>query len=109
MVLALSRLIRQVRRRRELGLGVLLLILVGSIAGNALTLPREAIVHDRGRPFVWVLGQDQTAEKRPVELGIQNAARTEISGGLDGSEQVLLQGAVSLEAGSRVIPVAQAR
>ena len=83
--------------------------LQSGIAGSALTLPREAVAHDRGQPFVWVLGQDQTAEQRPVELGIQNAARTQITGGLDGSEQVLLQGAVSLEAGSRVIPVAQAR
>ena len=78
-------------------------------AENALTLPREAIEQDAGQPFVWVLGQNQTAEKRPVELGIQNAARTEITGGLDGSEQVLLEGSASLTAGTRVVPVAQAR
>ena len=78
-------------------------------AENALTLPREAIEQDAGQPFVWVLGQNQTAEKRPVELGIQNAARTEITGGLDGSEQVLLEGSASLTAGTRVVPIAQAR
>ena len=78
-------------------------------AENALTLPREAVVHNGGEPFVWVLGEDQTAEKRPVELGIQNAARTQITGGLEGREQVLLQGQAFLVEGSRVTPVAQAR
>ena len=83
--------------------------LQSGLADSALTLPREAVVHEGGQPFVWVLGQDQTAEQRPVELGIQNAARTQITGGLDGREQVLLQGWVSLEAGSRVMPVDQGR
>ncbi len=83
--------------------------LQSGIAVSALTLPREAVVHDREQPFVWVLGPNQIAEKRPVELGIQNAARTQITAGLDGNEQVLLQGSVSLEAGLRVMPVAQTR
>ncbi len=83
--------------------------LQSGVAASALTLPREAIVHDGAQPFVWVLGRDQTTEKRPVAVGIQNAALTQITAGLDGSEQVLLQGAVSLEAGSRVIPVARER
>ena len=83
--------------------------LQSDMAGDALTLPREAVMHDPGQPFVWVLGQNQTAEKRLVELGIQNITRTQITAGLDGSEQVLLQGSASLKAGSRVIPVTQAR
>ena len=83
--------------------------LESGVAENALTLPREAVAHDAGQPFVWVLGEDQTAEKRPVELGIQNAARSQITNGLDGSEQVLLEDSAALTAGSRVIPVEQVR
>ncbi len=83
--------------------------LESDVAENALTLPREAVAHDAGQPFVWVLGQDQAAEKRPVELGIQNAARTQITSGLDGSEQVLLENSAALVAGSRVIPVERVR
>ena len=83
--------------------------LQSGIAGDALTLPREAVMHEGGQAFVWVLGENQTAEQRLVELGIQNIARTQITAGLDGSEQVLLQGSASLEAGSRVMPVAQTR
>ena len=37
MIFRLTRLLRQVRRRREVGAGILLLILIGSIVGNALT------------------------------------------------------------------------
>ena len=83
--------------------------LQSGIAGDALTLPREAVMHEGGQAFVWVLGENQTAEQRLVELGIQNIARTQITAGLDGSEQVLLQGSASLEVGSRVMPVAQTR
>jgi len=83
--------------------------LESGVAENALTLPREAVAHDSGQPFVWVLGEDKTAEKRPVELGIQNAARTQITNGLDGSEQVLLEDSAALTAGSRVIPVERVR
>ena len=74
------------------------------------------IVHDR---LVELIGPVDThillVEPTPTVVmmcGLQGSGkttRTQITAGLDGSEQVLLQGSASLEAGSRVIPVAQAR
>ncbi len=37
MIVRLSRLMRQLRRKKSIGLGVLLVVLIGSVVGNALT------------------------------------------------------------------------
>ena len=37
MIVRLSRLMRQLRRKKSIGLGVLFVVLIGSVIGNALT------------------------------------------------------------------------
>jgi membrane fusion protein, multidrug efflux system len=58
---------------------------------NAVTVPSQAVLADDEGPFVFVLA-DKAAKRVPVRTGTDQAARTEIVSGLDGSERVITTG-----------------
>ncbi|GAH35654.1 unnamed protein product [marine sediment metagenome] len=58
---------------------------------NALLVPERAIEHDsEGNPMVWVEINGQM-EERPVVTGISDGLQTEILGGLDEGEIVVVE------------------
>ena len=53
---------------------------------NVLTLQRDALRADDGKPYVYLIAQDRL-KRQPVDIGLQNLTRVEITGGLsDGSK-----------------------
>jgi HlyD family secretion protein len=75
-------------------------------AESVVTLPREAVYRDDGASFVWIVAANNTAEKRPVELGISSASRVEVKSGVDTDSRVLLPGEMALAVGQAVIVAA---
>ena len=63
----------------------------------ALTLPREAVLEDEGRSFVFVHHHDDYYVRRPVTTGRAWGDRVEIAGGLQGDETVVAEGAFLLK------------
>lgn len=58
---------------------------------DAITVPTRAVLSDDRGSFVFVLA-DRTARRAAVTTGLDQGATTEITSGLDGSEQVITTG-----------------
>lgn len=77
----------------------------------ALTLPKEAVIHDgehsgepdsaAGMHHVYVVDDDRL-RRRNVKLGVSNATRVEIASGLSGGDRVALPGDRTLHEGMKV-------
>ena len=56
---------------------------------NVLTLQRDALRADDGKPYVYVIA-DGRLKRQPIDIGLQNLTRVEITAGLsDGSKVVM--------------------
>ena len=77
--------------------------ITGRSVADALTLPAAAIqtAADQSK-FVMVVGNDGTAQKKPVTLGIVNAQLAQVTGGVAASDQVITVGAYALDPGTKV-------
>lgn len=60
---------------------------------NVLAVPREALIEDEGRRFVFVQSSGESFERREVKVGIEDAGLVQITGGLTGDERVVIRGA----------------
>lgn len=70
---------------------------------DALVVPTAAIVTDSaGKKQVMVIGADNTAHHRSVELGISQDDKTQITKGLQTGERVISSGAYAMEDGTKV-------
>jgi RND family efflux transporter MFP subunit len=69
---------------------------------NALVVPPNAVVDLDGRRGVF-LAKDNAAVFRPVEVGIEDAARVEILSGLTDGERVITTGAAGLRDGDQIL------
>lgn len=58
---------------------------------NALQIPIDAVSRLEDAQFVYIV-RDGKAERVPVEIGVRDENRVEITKGLDGSEQVIVSG-----------------
>lgn len=85
-------------------------VLLGTDRG-AVTVPSQALQNGPDGQFVYVISQNQTAEQRPVQAGIEVNGLTVISTGLQPGERVVTEGQYKLINGSRVqvAPVLVAR
>ncbi len=72
-------------------------------ADNALSVPRNAVGRERGKPFVWIAAGGK-ASQRAVDLGLQSPDFIEIAAGLTDADIVLLPGAAELAQGRPVSP-----
>lgn len=80
--------------------------ILSRVAENVLTLPREALRREDGRPGVYRLN-GETIEWRPVETGISSVTRLEILGGLREGDRVAGATDVRLRSGMAVRPAAR--
>lgn len=78
---------------------------------NVVVLPREAVIRELQRAHVFVITDEEKAEKRTVKLGLEEDEQIEILEGVSAGEQVIVAGQGSLKDGSKVkiIPVATAQ
>ncbi len=67
----------------------------------ALVLPREAVVRELQKAFVFV-AEDGTAAKRAVTLGLEEDGKVEITSGVGAGEAVIVAGQGGLKDGSAV-------
>lgn len=66
---------------------------------DALVIPQNAVLENS---YVFVVGEDGSAKKKPVTLGIQETELVEILGGLSTGEKVIVEGNFGLEEGDKL-------
>ena len=69
---------------------------------DVVIVPAPAIVRDEDKTFVYVLGADQKAHRKPVVLGIVAGEDAEIRSGVAASEKVVTKGHAELPDGAAV-------
>ncbi|NET00948.1 MAG: efflux RND transporter periplasmic adaptor subunit [Sphaerospermopsis sp. SIO1G1] len=58
---------------------------------NALTVPNSALITFQDQPAVWIV-QGETAVRKPVELGIRNGDRAQITQGIEPGTAIITAG-----------------
>jgi RND family efflux transporter MFP subunit len=69
---------------------------------EALLIPEQALATDQNIKFVYVVGDDGTAERRTVELGAQRGEYRIIKSGLKAGERVIVKGLQRVKPGQKV-------
>ncbi len=72
---------------------------------NALAIPYEALSFQNGQPFVFVINDNNQAEKRWLETGIEGLERIEVVSGLQQDDEVVVRGQHLLSEGSLIARV----
>ena len=67
-----------------------------------MTIPESAIVYEGSQPGVWVLKQDSTITRQPIEVGTVIDGRVNVLQGLKGSEAIVKAGGGMLHNGEKV-------
>lgn len=73
---------------------------------NAVVVPATAVQISQDGPFVFVIKPDRTVEMRRVRVARTVDGESVIAEGLDGTEQVVVDGQLRITVGSRVEPQA---
>lgn len=73
---------------------------------EVVSIPDAAVQFGNQGNYVYVIGQDDTASVRPVQLGIGHGDRVAVTEGLQAGERVVLEGLDRLHEGSKVEVVA---
>ena len=76
--------------------------LLVEVKHDAVIVPSQAIQRGQQGTFVYVVKADQTAEMRPVTLGISQEGNASITSGLSADELVVVDGADRLRNGGKV-------
>jgi len=69
---------------------------------DVVIVPSSAIVREEEKAFVYVLGADQKAHRKPVVLGIVAGQDAEIRSGVSASDKVIVKGQEELPDGAAV-------
>jgi len=84
------------------GLSVIVDISLGTDK-NAPVVPTAAIQHSQKGLFVYVVGDDMTAQPKPIKVGHQNMQETAVAEGLNGGEKIVVNGQALLRPGAKVV------
>ena len=71
---------------------------------QAVLVPQRSVTSTQGEKFVVVIGQDNIAAFRPVELGTLNAGMQVIRKGVAAGERVVVDGLLKVRPGEKVDP-----
>ncbi len=72
------------------------------IREQAVVVPESALMFDGDRTSVFVVGAEDVAMVKPVQVGIRLPGQAEITGGLKGGEMVIVEGLQKVRPGSKV-------
>lgn len=86
----------------ELRPGMLMTVELQTSAKTALSVAESAVVPAGSQAYVYVVGDDNTVERRTVSTGQRNRGRIEIVDGLKEGERVVTLGLLKLRPGSSV-------
>ncbi len=78
--------------RLKVGLFTSVAIRTGSVTG-ALSVPKDALIEDEGRWFVFSQTSGESFDRKEVKVGIEDAGFVQITEGLKGDERVVTRGA----------------
>jgi RND family efflux transporter MFP subunit len=78
-------------------------VIIGSNAG-AIVVPKSAVVTREGKPAVFIVGSDNVAHQRVVEMAGEHGDLVEVAHGVTPGEQVILLGQYELADGAPVEP-----
>jgi RND family efflux transporter MFP subunit len=73
-------------------------------AGDALVVPIQAVDQSSPHPFVMLVNSTNRVEKRTVQVGVSTANRTEILGGLNDGDKVIIANLATFQPGEIVTP-----
>jgi membrane fusion protein (multidrug efflux system) len=73
----------------------------------ALVVPDSALVLVGQQMSVFVVGPDSIAHAKPVQVGVRQAGRAEVSGDLQPGDRVATTGVYGLNEGMQVVPAAE--
>jgi membrane fusion protein (multidrug efflux system) len=74
----------------------------GVAAEDATSVPRRAVMTSAQGSFVWVVGQGEVVELRPVRLAGESGDRALIGEGLQPGERVVVEGVLKVRPGAKV-------
>lgn len=72
---------------------------------DVITVPKKAILEDEGLKYVYIVGDDDRANKREVITGIETATTVEIKSGVDPNETVVIGGLSLISDNTKLFPV----
>ncbi len=64
--------------------------IIAAARDSVLSVPAESVVRRKGKPHVTVVGADGAQDDRPVEMGIGDGQKTEITSGISEGETVVV-------------------
>lgn len=71
---------------------------------NQMLIPEESLGSDQGRPFVYVIGEEDRVAYRSVEVGPQVGRKRVILDGIKPGERVVLTGLQRIRRNAQVVP-----
>lgn len=87
---------------RALRAGMLLTVQIVTEEKSALAVPERAIVQTGDRTIVYIVGEDQKVQPRPVTLGLRQSGYVEITTGLAEGEPIVTEGVIKMRPGVQV-------
>jgi membrane fusion protein (multidrug efflux system) len=87
---------------RALRPGMLLTVKLITEERAAILIPEKSVVQATDKAFVYVVGTDQTAAMKPVQLGARQPGVVEITDGLQEGERIVTEGIIKLRDGMQV-------
>jgi RND family efflux transporter MFP subunit len=72
---------------------------------EAILVPQRAVTETLGRYFITVIGADNRAELRPVQLGVRRGESWLVEQGLGAGERVVVDGVQKARPGQEVTPI----
>lgn len=82
--------------------------LLGALRPGAILVPQRAVMQGEGGKFVYVVGADGRAERRPIAVGDWHGDEWFVNSGLKGGERVVVGGVVKVQPGSALKVVGEA-
>ncbi|QRM27574.1 efflux RND transporter periplasmic adaptor subunit [Microvirga sp. VF16] len=79
--------------------------LIGITLPDAIVVPQQAVSQGPQGPLVYVLGENDVAQARPIRLGPELVAGWVVREGLKGGESVIVDGVIRVRPGQPVRPV----
>lgn len=77
-------------------------VMTGAVYTNALAIPQRAVLQTQQGPMVWVIGQGDIAEPRPVEIGLPVGSDYIVEKGLAPGERYVVEGLLKVRPGQPV-------
>ena len=86
----------------ELVPGQFLRVRIEGVTLQGVAVPRRAVMSSAQGVFVWIVGEGDKVDLRPVVLGGSVGERQLIASGLQGGERVIVEGVLKVQPGAQV-------